>query len=130
MVVHPNIIRTHSSSIWFDEDRILHVLPNEGAEIDLEEVIACFVIYKKLGCDKKKVLQLIDGRAGFIIRKEARDYAAKHGRTFFIASAVISNSLPVRLMVNFFNTFYNHSVPFKLFADEFEAITWLKRFNK
>ena len=127
---HIEKITTENTEIWFDEEGILWLKPIENADIDLEEVLACFDIYRKLGCDKKKVLQLIDARDNISMSHEGRQYASEHGKHFFIASAVISNSLAVRLIVNFFNSFYNHPVPFKLFSTEKEALKWLRGFAK
>lgn len=123
-------IRTQQNEIWLDERGILRVLAFDGADIDIEETIACFNAYKQLGCTKtNKLLQLIDGRDNMSITHEARNYAALHGKDFFIASAIVNNSLAVRLIVNFFNRFYKEVVPFKMFATEQEAINWLITFK-
>jgi hypothetical protein len=122
-------IRTKKNVIWIDEEGILRVAPNEGAELDLEEAMACFDVYRQLGCRENKVLQLMDGRGGLSATPEARDYAAEHGKEYFIASAIVSSSLPVRIIVNFFNAFYKHEVPFKMFSTEEEALRWLRKFK-
>jgi hypothetical protein len=121
---------TENTEIWFDEEGVLWLKPIKEANVDLNEVIACFKIYREMGCDKKKVLQIIDARAAVSMTHEAREYTSKHGNDFFIASAVISNSLAIRLFVNFFNSFYNQPVPFKMFATEKEALKWLRSFRK
>lgn len=126
----PGKIRTPFNEIWFDAEGILHVRATEQGEIDLDEVKACFEVYEKLGCRQNKVLQLMDARIGLTIAKEARDYAAREGVNYFIASAIVSDSLSVRLVVNFFNMFYKHKVPFKLFRNEKEALKWLRKFRR
>ncbi|MBI2269715.1 MAG: STAS/SEC14 domain-containing protein [Bacteroidetes bacterium] len=124
------IIRTRNSEIWLDEEGILRLKPIKGGDIDLDEARACFEVYKKLGCDKKKVLQLIDASEGAAITHEGREYASQHGRYYFIASAIVGTSLAVRLIVNFFNSFYKQPVPFKLFSNEEDALKWLRSFRK
>lgn len=130
LMVQAVTIRTKNSEIWVDAEGILRVRPDDGFEIDLEEAKACFAIYRQLGFDKNKVLQLLYGEKALAISAEARDYVAKHGREFFLASAVISSSLPVRIIVNFFNAFYKHEVPFKMFRTEEEALAWLRKHRK
>lgn len=124
------IIKTKKSEIWLDEDGILRIKPIIGGDIDLEETKACFEAYKKLGCEKRKVLQLIDASEDASITHEGREYAYKHGRHYFIASAVVGTSLAVRLIVNFFNSFYKQPVPVKLFSNVEDALKWLRSFKK
>ncbi|MCD6018935.1 MAG: hypothetical protein K0S53_2056 [Bacteroidetes bacterium] len=117
------------SEIWFDEEGILVLKPDEGAELDLEEVESCFEAYKALGIGPhNKVLELINARDGSMTA-DARAFAAKNGVNYFIAAAIISDSLAVRLVVNFFNSFYKQLVPFKMFATEEAARNWLRTFR-
>lgn len=122
--------KTKLNDIWIDDEGILWIASTELGELDLEEAKACFEIYKKLGCDKKKVLQLMDMRNSLTITKEARDYAATQGKKYFIASACVSESLAVRLIVNFFSKLYKNNVPFKMFGDIESAKIWLRTFKK
>lgn len=116
--------------IWIDDEGILILKPDESAELDLEEVKACFEAYQKLGIGPhNKVLELIDARDGSMTN-EARAFAAKNGVDYFIAAAIISDSLAVRLVVNFFNSFYSQLVPFKMFATEEAARNWLRTFKE
>lgn len=128
-MVEVSKIRTKKCEIWIDDEGILFLKPSDNADIDLEEVKSCFEAYKELGIGPhNKVLEIIDQWDGSIT-PEARNYAAKVGGDFFIASAVISNSLAVRLVVNFFNAFYKTDVPFKMFANEEHARKWLRTFR-
>jgi hypothetical protein len=122
--------RTKCSEIFIDEEGILWLVPDDDSDLDLEEVISCFDVYRKMGItEDNKILQIIDIRLDASMSKEGRDYAAVHGKKFFKASAVISNSLAVRLLVNFFNAFYKHPVPFKFFENQYAAKKWLERFR-
>jgi len=122
-------IRTQYNEIWIGDDGILRLKPDEGAELNLEEVVSCFDVYRELGCDKTRVLQIIYAHDTMTISPEGRDYASKHGFNFFNASAVINDSLAIRLIVNFFNVFYKQPVPFKMFAREEDALEWLNSFR-
>lgn len=60
--------------------------------------------------------------------KEARAYAADNEFiSYHIASAVIGNSLPVNLLVNFFININTPKVPTRLFRNEKEALDWFKK---
>jgi len=123
-------IKTKMNEIWIDEEGFLILKPQEGAELDLDEVKACFDAYRSLGIGPgNKILEIIDARDGSMT-SEARTYAAEVGADYFIAAAIISDSLAVRLVVNFFNTFYKQIVPFKMFASEEDARKWLRTFRK
>ncbi|MBA2610985.1 MAG: STAS/SEC14 domain-containing protein [Bacteroidetes bacterium] len=123
-------IKTTYNEIWVDEEGFLVLKLLECGEIGLQEVKACFEAYQKLGFGpSNKVLQLIDIREDGSMAHDARTYAAEHGKHFFIASAVISKSLAVRMIVNFFNAFYKHPVPFKMFSEENDAKNWLRSFR-
>ena len=131
MLVKSEIIKTRTSEIWVDENDVLRVKVIEGAELTYEEVKKCFEIYSELGCGKNgKALQIMDARANCTMNKEGRDYAAKVSSDFFIASAVITNNLPVKLIVNFFNSFYKTGVPLKIFSSEAKALEWLLKYRK
>lgn len=122
--------RTKHSEVFIDLDGILWLVPDPNTDMDLAEVEACFDVYRKMGVGKNnKVLQLIDVRAEASMTKEGREYAAIHGGDFFLASAVVSKSLTVRLLVNFFNLFYKQPVPFRLFENVEAAKFWLFKFK-
>jgi len=123
-------IKTKLNEIWIDNEGILRVKAVAEGEMDLEEAIECFSVYKKLGCDKKKVLQLIDLSIYVTITKEAREYVDTMGPKFFITSAILSDSLPVRILVNFFVKFFQPKVPIKMFSTETEALEWLRNIAK
>ncbi|MGQ0829515.1 MAG: DUF7793 family protein [Bacteroidota bacterium] len=131
MLLKSEKIKTNVAEIWIDEQELLRVDIFEGAELNLEEVIICFDSYRELGCGpNNRVLQLMDARVNCTMTKEARDYVAKHAKAFFIASAVVSDNLVVRLIANFINKFYQLDVPLKLFHSEEKALEWLMKFRK
>lgn len=120
-------LSTRQSEIWLDDDNILWVRVEGNAHLDLEEVINCFDSYRNLGLGKIRVAQVLDLRQGASMTLEAKNYVKEHGLSFFFAVAVISNSLAVRLIVNFFSLFHGQSLPLQLFSTEKEAVEWLKK---
>jgi hypothetical protein len=62
---------------------------------------------------------------------EARIYGAKNEFTSYtVANAVITNSLAIKIMVNFFITFNKPEKPTRLFKDRKGAVDWLKTYLK
>lgn len=123
-------IETKTTRIWIDDEGVLVLKHREGAELDVESVKACFEAYDQLGIGPdNKVLQLIDARDA-TMTTEARAFSAERRKHYFIAAAIISDSLAVRLAVNFFTTFYRPGVPFKMFSTETAAREWLRTFKK
>lgn len=58
---------------------------------------------------------------------EARIYGAKNEFTnYIIASAVVTNNLAVKIMVNFFISFNKPEKPVRLFKNKMDAVHWLK----
>ena len=125
-------IRTAVSEIWVDSEGILRVDILQGASLTLKDMEEGFEAYAKLGFGQgqKKGLQLLTGARFFTLDKEARDYGGKHGDSFFIAAAVVSDSIAMRFLVNMFNATQKHGVPFKAFSNVEEALEWLRKFKK
>ena len=118
-----------TATIWIDEEGILRLKIKEGAEIDLQEAQLCFETYKKLGCHENKVLQLMEGGSFFCYDKDALKYIADQGKHFFIAAALVNEFLAIRLVFTFFNSFFKHPVPFKMFSTKEKALEWLRTFK-
>jgi hypothetical protein len=62
---------------------------------------------------------------------EARSYIVKNEKINYLkkAEAIVTDSLPSRLIVNFYFNFHKPPVPAKLFADENKARKWLAQFK-
>ena len=122
-------IEIKSAFIQIDDEGILRARIKEGAKIDLKEVELSFEVYRNFGCHKNKVLKLVDGRSFFTMKDDAQKYSAKHGKDFFIAVALLNNSLAIRLLYSFFNMFLKQPVPFQMFSKEADALNWLRSFK-
>ncbi|HLG02682.1 MAG TPA: STAS/SEC14 domain-containing protein [Bacteroidia bacterium] len=125
-------VSTPVFEIWVDEHGILRVDTKPGARIDMPQVKEAFEIYRKLGFGpgKKKALEIMTGIGISTMSREGRDYAATLSKDYFVAAAIVSDSAMIRFLVNFFNNFYVPEVPFKMFADKYSAIAWLKSFRR
>ncbi len=121
--------KTSVSEIWMDEERIMRVVFSKHVTLKLEDMEEAYKIFRDLGFGpgKNKSRQLLSG-GPIIISKEARDYAGKNGTDFFIAAAMVTDSIFMRYMINLFNAVQKHNVPFKVFATENQAIAWLRTF--
>ncbi len=121
-----SVINTGFCEIWFETKEILRVRIVEGAEMDLTAMKDCFSVYRQI-LGRKKIAQLIDARAVCSVTTEAKEYSAMHSQDFFRATALVTDQLSVRLLVNFYNKLHQHPVPFEIFKTEEEARMWLKQ---
>jgi hypothetical protein len=130
MVLKENIIRAAKSEIELKDNGILYLrVLEEYTELDIDDVKECFEVYDRLGIRDNQVLQVIDVSAHFSMSKEGREYVAKIGHHYFKASALVSNSVAMRLVVNFFNAINKPKVPFKIFGTEEAALKWLEKYR-
>ncbi len=123
--------QTETSEVWIDEEGIMHVVFDKGADLNLARMEEAFKVYREelgLGPGKKKITQVLSG-GPVTVSKEARDLAGKNGKNYFIAAAMVTSSRLMRLIVNSFNAIQKPGVPFKLFEKEEEAIAWLRTFK-
>jgi hypothetical protein len=74
---------------------------------------------------------MFDAMDNVTITKEARENAIKlEEKSPSYASAAIANSLPYRLIANFYLKFNKPGIPFRLFRKEEEALEWLAEQKK
>jgi hypothetical protein len=124
------IIQTNKAQIRIDEEGILRVNIKNKAKFNEIETRELFDIYRGLGLGKTPVLELIQVDDIFMMDENAQKYTTSQNRTFFIAGALVSNSTGIRLLLNFYNTFFNRDVPFKMFSTEKKALEWLRKFKQ
>ena len=122
---------TGVSEIWVDEEGIMRIVFSKGIELKLADMEEAYAIFNQLGIGpgQNKSLQLLSG-GPFNISKQARDYAGRNATDFFIAAALVTNSVLTRYVINIFNSLKKHDVPFRVFATEEEAINWLRTYKK
>lgn len=78
-----------------------------------------------------KYFAIIDTRETYDTTLEARNYYAESDYSKYrYADAFIVNSLPMRLLVNFFITFNKPKVPSKMFNNEESALNWINSLKR
>ena len=123
-------IHTKTAEIWMDSEGIIRMEILEDAQVDVNDLKERIQIIKKLS-GGKRTLVLSDGRAFYYISKEAREFlAGREVADAHIAMALVANSLPNKLLANFFINFNRPLVRVKVFATEEGGLNWLRSFLK
>jgi hypothetical protein len=95
--------------------------------VELADAMSDFEIAVKM-LDNKPMPVLVDSRAFSYFTDEVRAFYASKDRVKNIsAMAVLINSLPTRLMGNFFIKINKPHFSTKLFTDEAEAVKWINK---
>lgn len=117
---------TKSSFITFDPSRgYLKVTSKEVDEITMEDARHDFQQAGDM-VNFQKTPVLADSRNYTHFDHEIRDfYSSKEAAERISAMAILINSIPTRLMGNFFINFHKPHFPTRLFTSENEAIKWL-----
>lgn len=122
-------ITTRINEKWVDENGILWMRALEGAHIDRQTLIEDAAVNDSL-TDGRKALVLYDARNFFTITPEANEYLRSGVlNKSRIATAVVTDKLAVRLLVNGLQMFKKPESPLKMFANETAALQWLNSFR-
>ncbi|TVR38639.1 MAG: hypothetical protein EA392_09190 [Cryomorphaceae bacterium] len=119
---------TEVCEIWLDEKGWIHTCFKSGAEVEVKHMQEIDQHLSVLSAGKpfKNVVDLRNKHVSF--DPAARKYAAKSEITRFInGSAIVFNTLPARMVVNFFLKFDKPAYPVKAFSDMAKAEEWLKK---
>lgn len=120
---------TTSVAYHYIEEDVLHIVFKDGADVsldDMKESKKARLQLQQNNCMKV----LVDSRGVFNISKDARAYAAEERHAKMSkAMAIISDSLPTRLLINFFINFNKPNTPTKLFNSRENALLWLKQYS-
>lgn len=118
---------TTSSTIWIDEEGFLHFKIKSGAKIDLQELRIIYGVYKKLGLDKHKAFQLIEGGDYFTLDSNARKESLSKRHAYLLATATVNNSLAMLILYRFVQKFEKMDPPIELFSTKNKALDWLRK---
>lgn len=123
-------VRTKINEKYVDDEGILRINVLEGAHIDLPSLIEDGEANHLL-TGNRKTLALFDSRAFFTIEPDAREYL-RSGiiDPTRIATAVITDRLATKLLVNFFIRFNKPKTPMRMFTTEQGALEWLRQFKQ
>lgn len=112
------------------EDDILLVKMKEGINLDqaeMEQLLKQAVEFTS----PNKYFAVIDTTALYDSTPESRSfYAESDYSNYRYADAFIVNSLPMRLLVNFFITFNKPKIPSKMFNNEESSLNWIQSLKK
>jgi len=107
------------------EDEILTVKMKEGVNIGKAEMESLLIKAVELTVPNK-YFAIIDTTVPYDSTPDARDfYAESDYSKYRFADAFIVNSLPMRLLVNFFIAFNKPTIPSKMFNNEESALNWI-----
>jgi len=116
---------TEEAFLELRSDGILRVVFKDDLVLDVPIQEKLLSHYEEI-CAGKKYGFLFEAMDNVTITKEARDNSKKlENRAPSIATAVIANSLPYRLIANFYMKFNKPKIPFKIFSKQEDAIQWL-----
>lgn len=108
---------------------VVYLIFKEDAELDVPEVRELVAAAEKLSKGKPYLLLSDTRKDNLIITPQARVVGAeKKEAKFLVANAVIVNSLPVQLTMNFFVNFNKPTFPLKIFNTEKKALEWIYTF--
>ena len=124
--MNTEVINTRTAKISFISDEILRVDVLQDTEVEEEDARENYLACKKLA-GEKKIAILIDSRVRTTATKEARDFSSSPlVSNTVIARAILTNSMAVKLLGNFYIRFHKPISPTQLFSEEKEAIQWLQ----
>lgn len=123
-------ITTRTAELSFLEKRIILIKMKEGDEMDIDEVKENVEAAIKMA-QGEKYSTLVDYRVSVTMTREAREFLGTYQYDKPYARAIVVNSLPGKLVANFFIKFSKSDFFSKVFNDEQKAIEWLreKRIN-
>lgn len=127
MVNTLNIIDLGFATMTLREDGIIntHILIKEAVSLDQAKELT--EAYIKIS-EGKKIPHLFTSNKFVIIEKDVMEYMKDTANQYGKADAFVINSLPQKIMGNFYLNVFKPSVPTKLFSNNQKAINWLKQF--
>ena len=124
-------IETPVCTISLLDNGIVRTNYRSDANVTLEEIkIIELALFEISG--GKRFKNLLDSRGGYTsFDAEARNYAANSAITKnIIVSAFVVNTLPLKLLVNFYIQFNKPTYKIKVFSDYDVAMWWLIKYNE
>ncbi|MDH5606152.1 MAG: hypothetical protein OEY93_04635 [Anaerolineae bacterium] len=118
---------TSGSSIWLDEEGIVHTEVKAVPEMTVEIVQEDIAVFEKICADFPRPF-LGDIQNMSRMPREARVLAAKEAPRFVSANALVANSPISRVIGNLFLGLNRPEIPIRMFDDEESALDWLRGF--
>jgi hypothetical protein len=121
--------KENDSIIYWFEDGILFSKFKNEITIDLENIKNLIELRHEIS-DRKKQYWCIDMLNIKEYKKEARDYAEKHGQEYLHATAAIIHSHISRFIINIFLKLKKSKIPFQAFNSKKLAVLWLNEMRQ
>jgi hypothetical protein len=120
---------TYLANLCLEED-VLIVKMKPNIDIGESELTELFNLSNELA-DFKKRFVVIDTRENFNSNSDIRIlYSDDNFIKYRYADAFIVNSLPMRLLVNFYISFNKPKIPTKMFNNKENAFEWINSLKK
>ena len=117
---------TRTAEISLIEDGIIKVKYHADADVDIKDMQMNIDESMKLTGGKSHTA-LLDARGFVTMSEKALKYGATEEMLMYrTATALLTDSLAVRLTGNFFNIFLKPKLKSKIFTNEKDAIQWLR----
>ncbi len=113
--------------ITFRPDGIVHVDLRPEIDLGIPEIDEIMSNTGKWG-GGLKYPTLITGGKFIRVDPKVRAHYSKACAVYSKADAFVANSLPERMLANFYIRFNKPVVPTYLFRDEYQAVSWLKQY--
>lgn len=124
------VVKTLINEKYIDDEGFLRMKVLEGVQITVDNLKEDLSVNKELTGGKKTCV-LYDARPDFLITVQAREYLQTEAfNADRLATAVITNKLGVRIMVNFMTRVKKTVTPLRVFSNEETALKWLRGFKK
>ena len=124
--IDKEIFEDELADFWFDDDGILCAQAKQTKRT-LEKQKATYALVRQI-TGNRMVCLLSDVTSVGPQDKETREYAAEQLPELFKAMAVFADSSFGKLVINTFVSFSGEPIPIRMFDNEDDARTWLKRF--
>ena len=128
MVDKSHKIELEHSEVFLRADGIVEIHVHENADIGEKECKDIMKAYEQILEPKRYPLLHMVGNY-VTMDKEAREFSSsEEGLRFSKAEAFVINSLPHKILANFYMKVNKPSVPTKFFGTKQEAVAWLLKF--
>ena len=125
----PKEVKLSKGRLFFNEHGILEGVPEPYSEMDVPMYLEMIDGIEEL-CRGEKHLFMLLGTEGSTMTREARELDVVERRAKVTkAQAVVVESLPVKLLANFYGRFKKLPYPYKVFDDRESAIEWLLKYQ-
>lgn len=125
MVDKVNTVKLSHSEVCLRSDGIVEINVKENSDIGEKECRELMDAYNEILENRKYPLLHVVGNY-VTMDKEAREFSSsEEGLQFSKAEAFVINSLPHKIIANFYMRVNNPSVPTKFFSTKQEAVAWL-----